>query len=112
MFVTSAREYRMTVRRFQAAVAFGLATLAAACGGSDGGPGVTFADSVSTAVATSYANGAAQYAGYVSRAMNFGGPSILTSGPAMTARLLAPSLAGAERFPRWTPPAPDLALLD
>lgn len=102
----------MTVRRFQAAVAFALATLAAACGGSDGGPGVTFADSVSTAVATSYANGAAQYAGYVSRAMNFGGPSILTSGPAMTARLLAPRPAGAERFPGWTPPAPDLALLD
>lgn len=102
----------MTVRPVPAAVAIAFVILAAACGGSDGGPGLSFPDSVSTADAEFYAVGTANYAAYVARSMNYDEPSIATAGPAMAERVGAMLSPVSAPFPGRAPRTPDLTLLD
>ena len=98
--------------RLRAALFLALATAPAACGGGDGGPGLSFSDSVSTADAEFFAVGTANYAAYVARAMNYDEPSIATAGPAMAERVAATQTAVPDPFPGRGKRTPDLSLLD
>lgn len=102
----------MTTSRHLGVVALAFAAFTAACGGSDGGTGPSFPDSVSTADAENFAGGVADYAVYVSQAMNFGGPSIGVAAPAIAARIEAATPPMVAALPGVTFRQPDLSLLD
>ena len=102
----------MTSLRLRASVALVLAAFTAACGGGDGSSGPSFPDSVSTADAQDFADGVADYASYVSSAMNFGGPSIALGAQAMAARVESRLPVMTAAVPGVTFQRPDLSRLD
>lgn len=86
----------MTTPRLRAVAALLFASFAAACGGGDGESGPSFSDSVTTAEATNFADGAAETASYLADNLNFGSPSLGGAAQAMYVRLQArPEVAAA-----------------
>jgi hypothetical protein len=78
----------MTSLRLRAATALLLASFAAACGSDEGGSSASFSDSVTTAEATEFANGAAETASYLADNLNFGTPEIAVTAQALYTRLM------------------------